>query len=367
MKHVRRITVVAGILALLPVVAAAQTFPTVPSNTVIGRLAVGTGPAQAIPFATLFSSALFDATLGSTRGMIPYRGVGGWTGLPPGASGSLLQSGGAGADPSWLALPLSVAKGGTGQVTATAARASSGLNIESYTPRGDAIYTVLSTDRVVGTTANFTASRTWTLPAANSVNAGQEIMIADFFGGVSSVNTLVIARSGSDTINGATSVTINRAFDGFRLRSDGTSKWSADVVAASANVNLTTASNALGADVALNNTSNYIDGPSMAQGTTGVWYASGNVTLVTNGGQSDRVSCRLWDGTNAAVDSTSVLVGVANTAANGGVNVALKGIISSPAGNIRISCVDHTATTGKMLFNLSGQSKDSAIFGFRIQ
>ncbi len=367
MKHVRRITVVAGILALLPAVAAAQTFPTVPSNTVIGRTAVGTGPAQAIPFATLFSSALFDATLGSTRGMIPYRGVGGWTGLPPGAAGSLLQSGGAGADPSWLALPLSVAKGGTGQITAPAARGSSGLNIEALTSRGDAIYTILSTDRTVGTTATFTASRTWTLPAANSVNAGQEITVADYFGGVSSVNTLVIARSGSDTINGATSVTINRAFDGFRLRSDGTSKWSADTVSANTNVSLTTASNALVADVTMSNTSTYFDGPSMAQGATGVWYASGNVTLVTNGSQSDRVSCKLWDGTNSAVDSTSVLVGIGSTTATGGVNVALHGIISAPAGNIRISCVDHTATTGKMLFNISGQSKDSAIFGFRIQ
>src|SRR4051794_37694322 len=110
----------ASLLVLTAASAAAQTFPTVPPNTVIGRLGTGPGPAQAIPNATLFSANLFDTVLGTTRGSIPYRGAGGWTGLAPGAAGSLLQSGGAGADPSWLALPLSIAKGGTGQITAAA-------------------------------------------------------------------------------------------------------------------------------------------------------------------------------------------------------------------------------------------------------
>lgn len=50
---------IAGILTLLAVAtASAQTFPTVPSQTVIGRTAVGSGPAQAIPFATLLASML---------------------------------------------------------------------------------------------------------------------------------------------------------------------------------------------------------------------------------------------------------------------------------------------------------------------
>ncbi|MCK1672792.1 hypothetical protein [Bradyrhizobium sp. 150] len=38
--------------------AVAQTYPTVPSGTVIGRTAVGTGPAQAIPFSTLIALML---------------------------------------------------------------------------------------------------------------------------------------------------------------------------------------------------------------------------------------------------------------------------------------------------------------------
>src|SRR5215469_1021265 len=35
----------------------------------------------------------------------------------------------------------------------------------------------------------------------------------------------------------------------------------------------------LGADVALNNITTYFDGPSVAQGSVGTWYASGTVTL----------------------------------------------------------------------------------------
>ena len=78
------------------------------------------------------------------------------------------------------------------------------------------------------TSATLTASRTWTLPLANSVNAGYEIIIADLFGGVSSTNTLVIARAGSDTVNGNTSATIGASYAMRRLISDGVSKWTFD-------------------------------------------------------------------------------------------------------------------------------------------
>jgi hypothetical protein len=55
MKNALRALVL--IVALMPGFAAAQTFPTVPDNTVIGRIGTGagSGASQAIPFATLFS------------------------------------------------------------------------------------------------------------------------------------------------------------------------------------------------------------------------------------------------------------------------------------------------------------------------
>ncbi|MDA9508095.1 hypothetical protein XI09_26350 [Bradyrhizobium sp. CCBAU 11386] len=140
-------------------------------------------------------------------------------------------------------LPLALTQGGTGQTSAATARGSSGLNIDQYTPRGDSIYTILSTDRTVGTNAAFTAARIWTLPAANSVNAGQTIVVADFAGGVSSSNTLTVQRAGSDTIvGGTTSTTAVIAISGGRLdfRSDGISKWSVATKSASTSTNLGT-------------------------------------------------------------------------------------------------------------------------------
>lgn len=40
--------------------------------------------------------------ISTTRGVILYRGAGGWAALAPGAAGTKLTSGGAGADPSWV-------------------------------------------------------------------------------------------------------------------------------------------------------------------------------------------------------------------------------------------------------------------------
>lgn len=120
---------------------------------------------------------------------------------------------------------LAIGRGGTGQATALAARSSTGLNVESGTGHGDSIYTILATDRYVYTNSAFTASRTWTLPAANAVNAGGLIMVGDLQGTITPTNTLIISRAGADTINGATTFTLSSAFAFVELISDGVSKW----------------------------------------------------------------------------------------------------------------------------------------------
>ena len=140
-----------------------------------------------------------------------------------GGSGAALTS----LDPTQLSAAVPLNKGGTAQTTALAARGGSGLNVESGTGHGDSAYTILATDRFVYTNAAFTASRTWTLPAANAVNAGGQIVVADLQGTLTASNTLVVARAGADTINGGTSVTINEARGYLVLVSDGTSKWQA--------------------------------------------------------------------------------------------------------------------------------------------
>lgn len=118
--------------------------------------------------------------------------------------------------------------------------------------------------------------------------------------------------------------------------------------------------NSLAADVALSNTANYFDGPSIAQGTSGTWFASGTVTLTDTAGVASW-DCKLWDGTT--VISSSEL---SNSGANRVGSISLSGFLASPAGNIRISCKDIVSTSGKILFNATGSSKDSTITAFRI-
>lgn len=118
--------------------------------------------------------------------------------------------------------------------------------------------------------------------------------------------------------------------------------------------------NSLAADVALSNTSNFFTGPTIAQGTSGTWFAHGSVTLIDSAAAAGFV-VKLWDGT------TVIASAVGNAAAAGSrIVVSLSGYLATPAGNIRISVNDATATTGKIIFNASGESKDSTLSAIRI-
>lgn len=118
--------------------------------------------------------------------------------------------------------------------------------------------------------------------------------------------------------------------------------------------------NSLGADVALNNQANYFDGPSVAQATAGTWFVSGAVTL-----QDTSIAAafhiKLWDGTTV-IDSAVATSGAANAMTSGHVS----GFITTPAGNLRISVKDPTSASGKIIFNVTGSSKDSTITAIRI-
>jgi hypothetical protein len=126
---------------------------------------------------------------------------------------------------------------------------------------------------------------------------------------------------------------------------------------------LSTASNAISSNVSLNNTSSYFDGPSMAQGSTGTWFASGTVTLQTAAGAgADFMRCKLWDGTTIIQSSATAAV-----AGNGNVSLSLSGILTSPAGNIKISCRDQSSTSGSMQSNVDGSSNTAtSVWGIRI-
>ena len=93
----------------------------------------------------------------------------------------------------------------------------------------DADYTITaSKDTVVAQNGTMSATRTVTLPAASSVPAGTEIMIQDKSGTVSYLYNLIIARAGSDLINGATSERIVNPYGWRRLVSNGSDTWSFD-------------------------------------------------------------------------------------------------------------------------------------------
>lgn len=125
-------------------------------------------------------------------------------------------------------------------------------------------------------------------------------------------------------------------------------------------VSLTTLTNSISSDISLNNTSSYFDGPVVAQGSSGKWLATGQVTVRDNAGVAIVVA-KLWDGTTI-IDSGAVSIPAAGEV----MMMPLSGVITSPSGNIRISCKDQTSASGLILANQSGNAKDSTITVVRI-
>jgi hypothetical protein len=118
--------------------------------------------------------------------------------------------------------------------------------------------------------------------------------------------------------------------------------------------------NSLGSDVLLNNTANYFDGPSVAQGSVGTFFASGTVTIFDSA--TATISAKLWDGTTVIASTQTVILNTETVQP-----ISLSGTLAGPAGNLRISVRDLTNTSGKILSNQSGNSKDSTITVFRIK
>lgn len=116
----------------------------------------------------------------------------------------------------------------------------------------------------------------------------------------------------------------------------------------------------LTADVTLSSQSVYYDGPSVAQGTAGTWFASGGVTLTDTAGAAT-FNVKLWDGTTV-IDSRQVKI----TAASVVVPVALSGYLTNPQGNLRITVEDVSSTSGAILHNASGNGHDSTITAIRV-
>jgi hypothetical protein len=122
---------------------------------------------------------------------------------------------------------------GNGTNTITLPTVSGTALITQRSTFSNTTYSVLTTDFVVAQTGTMTAPRTVTLPAASSFPSGRELIIMDESQTVTSTNTISLAPTGTDLINGSntTQVAINAAGGYVGMISDGSTKWTSERIA----------------------------------------------------------------------------------------------------------------------------------------
>lgn len=120
---------------------------------------------------------------------------------------------------------------------------------------------------------------------------------------------------------------------------------------------LSSLTNSLGSPVNLTNTG-YTEGPNVAQGATGTWFASGSVAVT--GTSADYIICQLWDGTTT-IDSGGIQLGTSSQN-----SLHLSGQLASPASNLQIGCENTTANRGTMASTNGVTAKASTITAMRI-
>jgi hypothetical protein len=87
-------------------------------------------------------------------------------------------------------------------------------------------YTILNTEQHIEIDSS-TLAITLTLPEISAIDTANDykIYIITDTGGNSTTNNITINRSGSDTINGETSMVLNVNYSSVTLKSNGTNKW----------------------------------------------------------------------------------------------------------------------------------------------
>jgi hypothetical protein len=109
--------------------------------------------------------------------------------------------------------------------SANKAEGRANLSIDRRVTVDNANYTILATDKVVAQIGTMSAARTFSLPAASTVQAGAEIIVIDESGSVDSTNKIIVQRNGTDTIDGLTSFEILQAYGVLILICDGSNSW----------------------------------------------------------------------------------------------------------------------------------------------
>ena len=211
-------------------------------------------------------------------------------------------------------------------------------------------HTVQGTLAVTGTTTLSSALTYGGVTLSNSVTGTGSMMLSASPTTTGTLTAAAINASGNVTVAGTTTLSSLTASRGVLTDA------SKNLISADAPL-----TNSLGADVALNNTGNYFDGPSVAQGTSGTWFVSGTVTVYDTAG-SATFYAKLWDGTTVISSAIITAYGAVSLP----MSISLSGYIASPAANLRISVRDITSTSGQIRFNATGNSKDSTISAVRV-
>ena len=246
----------------------------------------------------------------------------------------------------------------TGLLTAAGATLSSTLTMTGAAINGTKAAVASASTTAIGAAGanNVDITGTTTINAFDSIAFGATRIV--YFGG-----SLTLVQSGVLGLpNGGNNIQ-TQAGDTAIFVSSGGGTWVCYAYQRASGTALVALSssrftNSLAADVTCNNTALYFDGPSVAQGSTGTWFASGTVTVGAPQGQN--VWAKLWDGTTVIASAAFLF-----NAADHRSTISLSGYLASPAGNLRIS-VRYPNGTSTIEWNTSGNEKDSTISAFRL-
>lgn len=109
--------------------------------------------------------------------------------------------------------------------SANKAEGRANLSIDRRIAVDNTDYAILATDKVVAQTGIMSATRTFSLPTASTVQAGAEIIVIDESGTVTPTNKIIIQRNGTDTIDGLTSFEISQSYGVLILICNGSNSW----------------------------------------------------------------------------------------------------------------------------------------------
>jgi hypothetical protein len=190
-------------------------------NDTFSLLGIGTAPDPSNPLSVYGSSALFN---GANFNFVVNKSA------SANSASVIFQDGFSGRAQIGLTgsdnLSFKTSANGSNWTTAIALDAATGVPTfaNQRTAVSDAVYTVLTTDRLVAYTA-LTGARAVSLPTAASFPAGQQLTIIDESGACSLTNALNVNPNGTDTINGLSTAILSTAYARLALESNGANRW----------------------------------------------------------------------------------------------------------------------------------------------